>query len=72
LIIPGGKLFVTAALNAAHIDHIYLYRKPQDVLDQVDKVGLHVEHHFFANAYLAEHQNTPVPAVLAMVIASRQ
>ena len=70
LAVPGGKLFVTAALNAAHADHIYLYRKPQDVLDQVAEAGLNVEHHFFSNAYVPERPGLAVPGALAMVLSS--
>jgi SAM-dependent methyltransferase len=65
---PDGRLFVTAALNAAHADHIYLYRQPQDVLAQVEAAGLHVENHFFANAYAPAKPGLPVPSALAMVL----
>jgi 2-polyprenyl-3-methyl-5-hydroxy-6-metoxy-1,4-benzoquinol methylase len=68
MLVPGGKLFVTAALNAAHADHIYLYRAPADVLAQVEEAGLHVENLFFANAYAPERPGLPVPAALAMVL----
>lgn len=67
---PGGKLFVTAALNAAHADHIYLYRNVQDVLDHVAQAGLHVDHFFCANAYQATKPDVPVPAALAMVLTA--
>ena len=66
---PGGKLFVTAALNAAHADHIYLYREPGDVLRQVDAAGLHVENLFYANAYAPSQPGVPVPSALAMVLS---
>lgn len=64
---PGGKLFVTAALNAADADHIYLYRNAEEVLAQTTEAGLHVEHYFLANAYPATKPGTPVPSVMAMV-----
>jgi 2-polyprenyl-3-methyl-5-hydroxy-6-metoxy-1,4-benzoquinol methylase len=67
---PGAKLFVTAALNAAHADHIYLYREPADVLSQVDEAGLLVENLFLANAYAPDKPGVPVPAALAMVLTS--
>jgi 2-polyprenyl-3-methyl-5-hydroxy-6-metoxy-1,4-benzoquinol methylase len=72
MVAPGGKLFVTAALNAAHADHIYLYQNPQDVLDQVADVGLHVENLFFANAYAPHKPGAPVPAALAMILNAGQ
>lgn len=67
---PGGRLFVTAALNAAHADHIYLYRQPQDVLDQVARAGLRVEHCFAANAYAPARPGGVVPSALAMVLVN--
>ena len=66
-----GKLFVTAALNAAHDDHIYLYRNPQEVLDQVEAAGFNVEHYFLANAYIPNKLGVPVPSALAMVLTPR-
>lgn len=66
-----GKLFVTAALNAAHDDHIYLYRNPQEVLDQVDAAGLDLAHYFLANAYNPTNPGVPVPSALAMVLTPR-
>jgi SAM-dependent methyltransferase len=64
---PGGKLFITAALNAANADHIYLYRNAEEVLVQAEGAGLHVEHYYFANAYPAPKRGVPVPGAMAMV-----
>lgn len=64
---PGGRLFITAALNAANADHIYLYRNADEVLAQAQAAGLHVEHYFFANAYPAPKPGVPVPGAMAMV-----
>lgn len=69
MVASGGKLFVTAALNAAHADHIYLYRESADVLAQVNAAGLLVENLFFANAYAPPKKNLPVPAALAMILS---
>ena len=66
---PQGKLFVTAALNAANADHIHLYRSPQEVFDQVIAAGLHVEHSFHALAYAPAAPGLPVPSALAMVLS---
>lgn len=62
-----GKLFITAALNAANADHIYLYRNAEEVLVQAADAGLHVEHYYFANAYPAPNRGVPVPGAMAMV-----
>lgn len=66
---PDGRLFVTAALNAADADHIHLYRKPEDVVAQVEAAGLHVEHCFHAHAYAPPAPGVPVPSALAMVLS---
>lgn len=39
---PGGHIFVTTCMNAPMIDHVYLYRTFDEVLRQVDLVGLKV------------------------------
>ncbi|SPM37084.1 hypothetical protein MRAB57_4927 [Mycobacterium rhizamassiliense] len=64
---PDGKLFITAALNAANADHIYLYRNAEEVLVQAEEASLHVEHYYFANAYPAPKRGVPVPGAMAMV-----
>jgi SAM-dependent methyltransferase len=38
----GGKGYVTAAVNAGHSDHIYLFRSPEDVESMLMKVGWRV------------------------------
>ena len=35
----GGWGYITAAINAAHTDHIYLYRSPNEVQEQVEMAG---------------------------------
>ncbi|HRE87563.1 MAG TPA: class I SAM-dependent methyltransferase [Myxococcota bacterium] len=67
LVKPEGRLFVTAALNAANADHIHLYRTPADVLRQLEEAELYVEHFFFANAYPPARPQLPVPAAIALV-----
>lgn len=64
---PGGRLFITAALNAANADHIYLYRNAEEVLSHAEEAGLHVEQYHFGNAYPAPKYGVPVPGVMAMV-----
>ena len=36
---PGGWSYITAAINAAHTDHIYLYRSPEEVRRQIENAG---------------------------------
>jgi 2-polyprenyl-3-methyl-5-hydroxy-6-metoxy-1,4-benzoquinol methylase len=39
---PGGHAYITAAINAAHVDHIYLYRSLQQALDQIEAAGFKI------------------------------
>jgi SAM-dependent methyltransferase len=39
LIRPDGYAYITAAVNAAHVDHIYLYRTPDDVARHIEAAG---------------------------------
>ena len=35
----GGKAYITAAVNAGHSDHIYLFRSPEEVQEMLTGVG---------------------------------
>lgn len=37
---PGGHAYITAALNAAHSDHIYLFNNPAELEDMLRAAGL--------------------------------
>ena len=39
---PGGKAFITAAIRAAHSDHIFLYNKPGEAEKQIRDAGFRV------------------------------
>lgn len=41
---PGGYAYITAAFNAAHSDHIYLFRKPDELEDMVRAAGFQPLH----------------------------
>lgn len=38
----GGYAYITAAINAGHVDHIYLYRSVEQVLDHIRDAGFEV------------------------------
>jgi 2-polyprenyl-3-methyl-5-hydroxy-6-metoxy-1,4-benzoquinol methylase len=38
-LVPGGRAFITAALNAAQLDHIYLYENSQQVIEHLEAAG---------------------------------
>ena len=35
----GGYAYIAAAINAAHVDHIYLYRSPDEVAAEIKEAG---------------------------------
>jgi tRNA A58 N-methylase Trm61 len=67
-LVPGGKAFITAALNAAQLDHIYLYENGEQVIDHLRAAGFAVEQGFLANAHEPRTLDTPVPAVAAFIV----
>ena len=38
----GGCAYITAAVNAGHVDHIYLYRSPEEVQMQIEDAGFEI------------------------------
>ncbi len=44
LVRPGGHAYITAALNAAHSDHIYLFHSPADLEEMVRAAGFQPLH----------------------------
>jgi SAM-dependent methyltransferase len=65
---PGGKAFITAALNAAHADHIYLYRTAEDVLAHLVEAGFTLEQSFVGAAYKPSAPGVPVPLAAAFIV----
>jgi 2-polyprenyl-3-methyl-5-hydroxy-6-metoxy-1,4-benzoquinol methylase len=64
---PGGRAFITAALNAPELDHIYLYTTPDQVRDQVIEAGFKPEESHYAAAY-SPKGDAPVPAVASFIL----
>jgi SAM-dependent methyltransferase len=65
---PGAKAFITAAVNAAHADHIYLYRTADDVLDHLVEAGFTLEQSFAGAAYKPSAPGVPVPLAAAFIV----
>lgn len=68
-LVPGGKAFITAALNAAHTDHIYLYRNGEEVWEHLRAAGFTLEQSFVAAAYAPPGPDVPVPLAAAFVVS---
>ncbi len=65
---PGARAFITAALNAAHSDHIYLYRNSNEVLMQLVEAGFTLEQFFVGSAYKPPSLGVPVPEAAAFIV----
>lgn len=65
---PGGKAFVTAAVNAAHTDHIYLYRHASEVEAQAVEAGFAIEQYWVGHAYAPPSSTARVPVAVAFVL----
>lgn len=65
---PGARAFITAALNAAHADHIYLYRNADEVLAQLIEAGFSLEQSFVGAAYKPSAPGVPVPEAAAFIV----
>lgn len=65
---PGAHAFITAAINAAHADHIYLYRNADDVLIQLQEAGFSLEQSFVGSAYKPSTPGAPVPEAAAFIV----
>ncbi|HEY8074878.1 MAG TPA: class I SAM-dependent methyltransferase [Labilithrix sp.] len=63
LLAPGGRLFLTAAVWAANIDHIYVYERADDVRAHLAAAGLVAEREIVQSVYPGkdpEAARTPV------------
>jgi 2-polyprenyl-3-methyl-5-hydroxy-6-metoxy-1,4-benzoquinol methylase len=68
-LVPGGCAFVTAALTAAHMDHVTEFKTSQEVFDMATKAGLVVENYLEAAPLVVPKNTDKIPRVLAMVLA---
>jgi SAM-dependent methyltransferase len=68
MLAPGGTAYITAALNAANADHIYLYRTADEVKSHIEQAGFVVEEYFSALAGKPSSPGTPVAEVTAFIV----
>ena len=64
----GGKAFVTAAITAPNIDHIYLYRDAEEVVDQLIEAGFALEQYYLGAGYAPAEPRLPVPKIGAYIV----
>jgi 2-polyprenyl-3-methyl-5-hydroxy-6-metoxy-1,4-benzoquinol methylase len=69
-----GKLFLTVAVYAAMIDHIYLYRNSQEVRDHIIEAGFKIEHEL-VQAVFDNDDNNPeklnIPASYTAILSKK-
>lgn len=64
----GARAFITAAINAAHTDHIYLYRNVEAVEAHLLAAGFTIEQFFAGVAYKTAVPGVPVPTAAAFIV----
>ena len=57
LLTKDGKLFVTAAVWAAHIDHIFLYKSAEEVRKHIKEAGLNIENELVQAVFEKDESN---------------
>lgn len=68
-LVPGWCAFVTAALTAAHMDHVWEFKTSQEVFDMAAKAGLELKGYLEAAPLVVPKNTDKIPRVLAMVLA---
>jgi 2-polyprenyl-3-methyl-5-hydroxy-6-metoxy-1,4-benzoquinol methylase len=68
-LVPGGCAFVTAALTAAHMDHVWEFKTSEEVFEMASAAGLELRSHLEAAPLVIPKNTDKVPRVLAMVLA---
>lgn len=68
LLAPGGRAFITTAINAPSADHVYLYRDPGEVVEHLEQAGFGLEQSFTAPAFIPSRPGAVAPTVAAFVV----
>lgn len=64
---PGGHAFITAAINSASYDHIWLYHNPSEVSKQIEQSGFYIEQSWVGSAHPPQGRRH-VPQVAAFLV----
>ena len=68
---PGAHAFVTCALTAAEIDHIYEFKRESEIVALFESVGFRVKHLFSAEPEATPADRKYLPRSLAAVLQKR-
>lgn len=63
---PGGRAFLTAAVNAPQADHVHLYRSDEEVFAMVREAGLVVRSHLSV-VHPNRHNDPTPPSVVGLI-----
>jgi ubiquinone/menaquinone biosynthesis C-methylase UbiE len=69
---PGGHAFVTGALTAAEIDHIFEFKRESEIVKLVEDAGFRVKHLFSAAPDTTPKTRRYLPRSLALVLQKRK
>jgi 2-polyprenyl-3-methyl-5-hydroxy-6-metoxy-1,4-benzoquinol methylase len=68
----GGHAFVTGALTAAEIDHIFEFKRESEMIRMVEDAGFRVKHVFSAAPDTTPRTRRYLPRSMALVLQRRQ
>ena len=72
LLKDDGKIFLTAAVWAAHIDHIYLYNNAEEVRNHIRKAGFLIEKELVQASFEkdeADPEKSKIPVSYAAILS---
>jgi 2-polyprenyl-3-methyl-5-hydroxy-6-metoxy-1,4-benzoquinol methylase len=64
----GGLGMISAAINAPNADHIYLYRNPEEVKQQIETAGFTIVDYIADAAYIPRKPDDIVPVNAAFIV----
>jgi len=63
LIKNDGKIFITVAVWAAHVDHIFLYTKAEEVRNHIHQAGLNIDKELVQAVFEKDKNNPELPNI---------
>ena len=69
---PGGSAFVTGALTASQIDHIYEYKRESELFIMAEQAGLRVRESTSFNPTRLLRKARFIPRVMSLILSHEQ
>ena len=67
-LVPGGLAFITAALTAANLDHVYEFKDPEEVTGMVSGAGFEIIDQIVASPPSVRPGTKRIPRVQALIV----